>query len=159
MRRPIPFLLSLIFTATMTALLLMVPGPIEQEAMALADGCRGLQDSDQVVVYYFHRKFVCRSCEGIDETVLKGLERYFPVDLRDGRLAMCTVNLDEPGNLHYLDDFDIVFNSIIVVDRKNGKVVRFKNVEKLWDIYPDRKATIELIRDEVKGFLSEAEAG
>ncbi|GBE14719.1 hypothetical protein BMS3Abin14_00769 [bacterium BMS3Abin14] len=154
MQRSPAFFAAMIFTAALTAFLVLVPGPAEREALAFADGCRGLQNGDQIVVYYFHRKFICRSCEGIDEVVLEGLERYFPSDFSEGRLAMCTVNLDEPGNLHYLDDFDIVFNSIVVVDKRKGKVARFKNIEDLWDIFPDRKATIDLIRDEVSGFLA-----
>lgn len=154
MRRSPAFFMALIFTITLSAFFFLLFNPADREALALTDGCRGVQNGDQVVVYYLHRKFACRSCKGIEETVMESLERYFPDDFTKGRLAMCIVNLDEPGNRHYLDDFDIAFNSIIVVDRKKGEIARFKNIDKLWDIYPDQKATIELIRDEVAGFLA-----
>jgi hypothetical protein len=69
---------------------------------------------------------------------------------------MCIINVDEPENRHYLEQFEILSNSIVIVERKSGAVARYKNLESIWDVAEDREAITQILRSEVAGFLPES---
>ncbi|UCF30547.1 MAG: hypothetical protein JSV26_10925 [bacterium] len=149
-----PLITGLVLVAAAVGAGLLVPGGSHADpAGEITDGCRGILTDDQVVVYYFHRKFRCPSCLIVESTLHETFDRYFSSHLGSGRLAVCVVNLDDAENRRYIDEFDILFNSVIVVERKSGKALRFKNLEKIWDIYTDREATIKHLLDEISPFL------
>jgi len=152
MNKVIAITLTLILTF---AIAITVEAPVlhAQEPASLVDGCKGYLSDDQIVVYYFHRKFRCPSCLTVESTLHETLEKYFTEDFSKGRLAVCVVNIDEKENRHYVKDFQILFNSVIIVDKRGGTAHRYKNIEKIWDIYQDREATAQLIKDEIEPFL------
>ena len=153
-RNPIAATLVCLILAAVAMSIFMVPHYSHADPTdGINDGCTGLLTGDQVVVYYFHRKFRCPSCLIVESALNETMREHFSAEFRDGRLAMCVVNLDEADNKGYIDEFDILFNSVIVVERKGGRALRFKNMEKIWEIYQDRNATIRLIKDEVDPFL------
>jgi len=131
-----------------------VPVLHAEQPAALTDGCKGILSDNQIIVYYFHRKFRCPSCLIVESTLHETLDNYFSEDFTKGNLAVCVVNIDEAQNKHYIEDFQILFNSVIVVDRRGGAAHRYKNIEKVWDIYDDRDATTQLFRDEIGPFLA-----
>jgi hypothetical protein len=152
MTKKIASALILILTLAIT---ITVEAPVlhAEEPAPLLNGCKGNLSDDQIVVYYFHRKFRCPSCLIVEFTLNKTLDDYFSDDFTRGRLAMCVVNIDEMENRHYVKDFQILFNSVIIVDKRGGKAHRYKNIEKIWDIYKDREAVTQLIKDEIEPFL------
>jgi hypothetical protein len=148
-------LIVLIFTMLLAALVVLAPGPVLAESI-LPDGCLGNLGDNQVVVYYFHRKFRCQSCEVLESTLLNTMQVTYSNHFGAGRLAMCIINVDEPENRHYLEQFEILSNSIVIVERKSGAVARYKNLESIWDVAEDREAITQILRSEVAGFLPES---
>ena len=119
-----------------------------------ASASSGIQAPDrQTKVYYFHRKFRCPSCVIVEATVKETLAKYFAEEMEDNRLAFETVDLDEKGNKGYVDRFELLFNSVVIVDMEKGKDIRFKNLEEIWKIYEDRDATTQYVRTEVENYL------
>jgi len=145
-------LLTILLPAT---LLVPAPGPVLAGDI-LPDGCLGNLNDNQVVVYYFHRKFRCQSCEVLESTLLNTMQVTYADHFGAGKLAMCIINVDDLENRHYLDQFEIFSNSIIIVKKKRGVVARFKNLESIWDISEDRDAISLMLQTEVAGFLSES---
>ena len=147
----------LVFFIAMSLAILAIPapGPVLAESI-LPDGCLGNLNDNQVVVYYFHRKFRCQSCEVLESTLQETLKVTYSAHFGAGRLAMCVINLDDPENRHYLEQFKILSNSIVIVERKGGVVSRFKTLDSIWDISQDREAIDIMLRTEVAGFLSES---
>ena len=146
---------ALLLILTLAALLVPAPGPAFAEGI-LPDGCLGNLSDNQVVVYYFHRKFRCQSCEVLESTLQNTLQVSYADHFGTGRLAMCVVNLDDPVNHHYLEQFEIFSNSVVIVEKKGGKVLRFKTVESIWDVSEDGDAISHLLQTEVAGFLPES---
>ena len=146
---------ALLLILTLAALLVPAPGPAFAEGI-LPDGCLGNLSDNQVVVYYFHRKFRCQSCEVLESTLQNTLQVSYADHFGTGRLAMCVVNLDDPVNRHYLDQFKIFSNSVVIVEKRGGKVLRFKTVESIWDVSEDGDAISHLLQTEVAGFLPES---
>lgn len=146
---------ALLLILTLTALLVPAPGPTFAEGI-LPDGCLGNLSDNQVVVYYFHRKFRCQSCEVLESTLQNTLQVSYADHFGAGRLAVCVVNLDDPVNRHYLEQFEIFSNSVVIVEKRGGKVLRFKTVESIWDVSEDGDAISHLLQTEVAGFLPES---
>ena len=137
------------------SVLIPLPAPAQAEDI-LPAGCLGNLRDNQVVVYYFHRKFRCQSCEVLESTLKDTLQITYADHFGAGRLAMCVINVDAPENRHYLDKFDIFSNSVIIVEKKNGEILRSRAVESIWDVSQDRDAISHLLQAEVKGFLPES---
>jgi hypothetical protein len=148
-------LMVLLSSLLLAALLIPAPGPVLADGI-LPDGCLGNLSDNQVVVYYFHRKFRCQSCEVLETTLQNTLQVTYADHFGAGRLAMCIINLDDPENMHYLEQFEIFSNSIIIVEKKSGIVSRYKNLESIWEVSEDRDAISHLLRTEVAGFLPES---
>jgi hypothetical protein len=136
-------------------LLVPHPGSVSADSF-LSDGCTGVLQSNQVVVYYFHRKFRCQSCEVLESTLQNTMRASYAKHFGAGRLAMCVVNLDEPENRHYLDQFGILSNSVVLVEKRGGTVSRFKNLEAIWEISENRDAIDHMLRTEMARFLPES---
>jgi len=136
----------------LTSLLFWPPGPVFADG-TLPDGCLGTLSDDQVVVYYFHRKFRCQSCEVLESTLVNTMRVVYADHFGSGRLAMCVINLDDPENRHYLDKFEIFSNSVIIAQKKGGNIYRFKAVESVWDVSEDRDAISHVLQKEVGQFL------
>ena len=108
---------------------------------------------NQVVVYQFHRRFRCPSCHELEALIRNTLKTRYPEDLKSGKLAFRVVDLDAEGSEHFPKDYDFFYNTVIVVDVKNGKDVRFKNLEKLWEIYEDKEAASGFLIAEIDEYL------
>ena len=63
------------------------------------------------------------------------------------------VNVDEPANKHYIDDYQLYAKSVIVADVRDGDEVRWKNLAKVWQLTGDKRAFIQYIQDEVREYL------
>ena len=148
-------LMVFLSTLLLAALLVPAPGPALADSI-LPDGCLGNLNDNQVVVYYFHRKFRCQSCEVLESTLLDTMQVTYSNHFGAGRLAMCIINVDEPENRHFLEQFQIISNSIVIVEKRSGTVSRYKNLESIWDVAEDRDAITHLLRTEVAGFLPES---
>lgn len=124
-------------------------------AMALASVAEELSaaPSVQVKVYYFHRKFRCPSCIEIENLVEKTLKATYANQMAEGRLVWRSIDLSEKENEHFTKDYSFTFNSLIVVESRDGKDVRFKNLEKIFEIYEDQEKASGYVREEVGEYL------
>ena len=147
----------IVFFATLllAALLVPAPGPALADSI-LPDGCLGNLNDNQVIVYYFHRKFRCQSCEVLESTLLNTMQITYSDHFGAGKLAMCIINVDDPENRHFLEQFEIFSNSIVIVEKKGGVISRYKNLESIWDVSQDRDAITQLLQTEMAGFLPES---
>jgi len=110
---------------------------------------------NQVVVYQFHRRFRCPSCHELEALIRNTLENRYSEDLKSGKLIFRVVDLDAEGSEHFPKDYDFFYNTVIVVDVRDGKDVRFKNLEKLWEIYEDKEAASGFLSAEIDEYLTE----
>lgn len=142
-------------------LLLLLAAPVPVSAYnILPEGCLGQLTDDQVVVYYFTRKFRCQSCETLEKTILETVREYYSRPFTEGRLAMCVINVDDPSNRHYLDEFEILSNTLYIVEKKGGAVHRSRNLYEVWEIFEDAEAVRKLFTTGLGEYLAEdAHAG
>jgi hypothetical protein len=109
----------------------------------------------QLVVYYFHGNARCPSCYKLEQYAKEALELSFANELKDGRMVFKVVNLDQAGNDHFVTDYQLYTKSVVLSLVKNGKQVRYKNLEKVWDLLRDQNQYHAYVRDEIKPFLGQ----
>jgi hypothetical protein len=109
----------------------------------------------QVVVYYFHGNARCPSCYKLEQFAKEALEQNFTDELKSGRIAFKIVNIDKAGNDHFVADYQLYTKSVVLSLVKDGKQVRYKNLERVWDLLRDQNQYHAYVRDEIKPFLGE----
>jgi hypothetical protein len=109
-----------------------------------------------VIAYYFHGNFRCASCVKIEALSRKAVTEGFPEELRSGRLEFREVNVDEAQNQHFIVQYQLSSQSLVLVEIRDGRQVRWRNLEKVWTLLDSEREFIPYVRDGVSGFLKSA---
>jgi hypothetical protein len=126
-------------------------GTPAQAASNTADNAKA--PARHVIAYYFHNNVRCPSCHKIENYSREAIEQEFASELKDGLLEFKMVNLDEPGNAHFVDDYGLYTKHLILVEQKNGKQVRYADLVKVWDLLGDQEKFSEYVVDNVQLYL------
>jgi len=108
-----------------------------------------------VTAYYFHGTFRCPTCHKLEQYAKESIERNFKDSLASGKLAFKIVNVEGQGNEHYMKDYQLYTKSLVLSLTKNGKEVRAKNLDKIWEYVGNKDRYENYVRDEVAAFLKE----
>lgn len=107
----------------------------------------------RVVVYYFHGKIRCVTCNRIEALSRKAVGDGFPEASRDGRLLFREESYDDPANRPFVDAYQLSGQTLIVVEEVNGKVVRWKKMNEIWTRIEDEKAFIPYVQAGISEYL------
>ena len=111
----------------------------------------------KVVVYYFHGIMRCKTCKSIEAYTKEAIDTFFPSELGDGTVEWRVVNVDEPRNEHFVEDFLLTTRAVVLEDLHGGKQKQWKNLERVWELVKDREAFLKYIRNETQEYLGSAE--
>lgn len=115
----------------------------------------GIVQSPEVIAYYFHTTQRCVSCRKIEAYSKEAIEKGFAAELADGTLEFLPINLDEPANAHFEDDYQLYTKSLVICRFENGTQVEWKNLAKVWQLIQDKDEFVEYVRDEISAYLRE----
>ncbi len=108
---------------------------------------------DGVVAYYFHGTSRCRTCLAIEAGTRDALDAAFSRELAAGRLAWRPLNVEEPRNEHFVQDFDLAERTVVLVRMEGGKPVRWTRLDRVWDLVGDDQAFAAYVQEETRGYL------
>jgi hypothetical protein len=108
---------------------------------------------DGIIVYYFYSNVRCPTCRAFEAYTDEAVRDGFAEAMRDGRLHWRPVNIDEPGNGHFKRDYNLFAKSVVAAEIRGGQAVRWKNLERIWNLVGDKDAFLQYIRDEVRPFV------
>jgi len=77
----------------------------------------------------------------------------FPKELSEGRLEWRMVNVEESGNEHFVNDYQLYSKSIVIVKKQDGKQTEWKNLKRIWELVRDKRVFMRYIQDEVGGYM------
>ena len=110
--------------------------------------------ADQVlVVYFLHGRARCKSCKIIEAFGKKALEEGFPDEMKSGRIIWRDIDMDEPENKHFVQDYQIISISLVLSDTEGGEQKRWKNLDEVWNLFSNESAFVGYVQEEVKAFL------
>jgi len=110
----------------------------------------------QVVVYFFDGDIKCASCEKIKVYTLEAMNTLFADELASGVLSYRKHNRDRPQHAHFIDEYGLITKSLVMVERDNGEQVRWKNLDKIWDLSYDKAKFLEYVRVNAQEYLDGA---
>ena len=108
-----------------------------------------------VMVYYFHGDFRCVNCHRIETYTKEAVEKYFGKELDSGKLVFRVMNVDKRENQHFMKDYQLYTKSVVLSLVKDGKEVKFDNLQGVWNYLGDKQAFFNYIKDEVNKYLKE----
>ncbi|MEW5764356.1 MAG: nitrophenyl compound nitroreductase subunit ArsF family protein [Acidobacteriota bacterium] len=109
----------------------------------------------KVIVYYLHTTARCPSCLKIEAYTEAAVNGPLAGPLSAGRLEWKVLNVEEPDNAHFVDDYGLFTKSVVVSEILDGKEVRWKRLDKVWDYLGDSQAFVKYVDDEVREYLKD----
>lgn len=107
----------------------------------------------KLVAYYFYGNLRCVSCRKIEEWSGEAISEGFAKEIKSGRVQWRPVNVEVKGNEHFVKDYKLYTRSVVLSETKNGKEVRWKNLDRVWTLLGDEAAFKKYVRDEVSAYL------
>ncbi len=134
------------------AVIALASGPSFETPVALA---KDTSAGSAVTAYYFHGTFRCPTCHKLEQYAQESIGSNFKDALASGKLTFKVVNIENKGNEHYGNDYKLYTKSLILSLTKDGREVRSKNLEKIWEYVGNKDRYENYVRDEVAAFLKE----
>ncbi|HAX91765.1 MAG TPA: hypothetical protein DCY07_06115 [Rhodospirillaceae bacterium] len=109
----------------------------------------------KVVAYYFHGNVRCVTCRKLEELTTEAIQGGFAQGIKDGRVELKIINLDEPGNEHYAQDYQLATRSVVLA-RFDGQTQKsWKRLDEIWQLVRgDREAFLSFVRGETAALLN-----
>jgi hypothetical protein len=135
------------------------PGPVaaqdqgpEVEAPAPAQTATKAQ-SGKVVAYYFHTTYRCPTCRRIEAYSRETIETGFAKEIAEGRLEFRLVNIEQPENRHFVQDYELFTKSLVLVRMNEGKQVEWTNLAAVWEYNGDKPLFLTYVQGEILKYL------
>lgn len=113
---------------------------------------QGAAEKDVTTVYYFHGAQRCMTCNKIEAMTRAAVKAEFKDEVAAGKIALKSVNLDEAGNEHFVQDFQLSTRSVVV---QHG--AKFERLDKVWQlVHGDEAQFQDYIVDGVRRNLGNA---
>ena len=104
---------------------------------------------NRLIVYYLHGDVRCATCEKLEAFSTKALTENYSEQLENGSIEFIVLNYDKPENEHFLTDFDISYQSLVVIDVKENAEVGFEKLAKIWDLTHDEEAYLAYVKEKI----------
>ncbi len=113
---------------------------------------------DRVIAYYFHGAQRCRTCLTIEAYADAAIQDGFADELASGRLEWRVVNIDEPRNEHFVQDFNLTTRSVVLVKMRDGRPEAWRNLDKVWELASYEQEFTLYIQAETRSFMERPSA-
>lgn len=131
----------------------MLALPALAETPSSSDETGSAAPSSGIAAYYFHGNMRCATCRKIEAYSEEAITKGFTDELASGQFEWRVVNTDQSENEHFVQDFELVTKSVVLVEYEDGKVTRFENLNQVWKLVGDEDAFIKYVRDETHKFI------
>ncbi len=113
--------------------------------------------SAHVVAYYFHGTMRCPTCYKLEQYSKEAIEANFKDALTAGKLEFKVINIEDKGNEHYGKDYQLYTKSLILSLVKDGKEIKWTNMDKIWEHVGNKQKFIDYVKNGVADLLKEVQ--
>jgi hypothetical protein len=110
-------------------------------------------DSNRIDVLYFHATVRCQTCITIEEFTKNTLESEFKNELKNGTITFKSIDFLDTLNEHFQDDYKFESQTLILSKKENGKEIKWKNLDKMWDEIADYSRFKKYVVKEIKKMI------
>ncbi len=83
------------------------------------------------------------------------MKEKFAKELNEGKVEIKTINVEEPENQHFIEDFKLVIRCVVVEKVVGNKSQELTKLEKVWDyIHGNKEDFFRYIQENVQKYLS-----
>ncbi len=104
--------------------------------------------SPTLTAIYFHAPHRCPTCKKIEaythEALLPAIESE--------QIAWEVADYTSPENAEIVDKFQVLTSTVVLTETQAGEIVRWKNVEEVWNHTQDQAEFVAFMRDTWNGF-------
>ncbi len=130
---------------------------IAKQAVTTAKKTNAAQKTDtKIIAYYFHGNYRCYTCTKIEKYSREAIEAYFASELGTGQLEFRPVNVDEPANRHFIQDYQLHTRSLVLTLYRDNQQKKWKNLKDVWQLVRDKDRFYQYVKSETEQFLAEA---
>jgi len=97
----------------------------------------------------------CPTCHKLEQYSKEAIEANFKDALASGKLEFKVVNVEERENEHFAREYQLYTKSLVLSFVKDGKEVRSKNLEKIWEHVRNKQKFFDYVTEEVNNFLKD----
>ena len=126
--------------------------PVTRKTAPAVDS-RDSAQVQQIIAYYFHGKQRCVTCRKLESYSHEALLTGFEKQLKDSSVVWRVVNFQEKGNEHFVDDYELFSQALIISRTVGNKEVDSRNLEKIWLLVGDKEKFIKYVQAEVQSLL------
>jgi hypothetical protein len=110
---------------------------------------------NHISVYYFHGNMRCVTCNKFEQYSKEVVETNFKDEIASNKLEFKVINVEEKGNEHYVNDYKLYTKSLVISVVKDGKEVKSKNLEKIWQYVGNKEQFFKYVKADIANFLKE----
>jgi len=111
----------------------------------------------KVIAYYFHGSFRCPTCMSMEKYSREAIDSNLKDAVALGRLEFKAVNVEDQGNEHFVNEYKLYTKTLILSLVKDGKEVKSKNLDKIWELVRNKQKFIDYVTSEIAGFMKDAQ--
>lgn len=134
---------------------LMIVNRASAMESAESENTETINPARHLVVTYFYTSFRCPTCHKIEELSAKAVKTNFDKELKSGKVVWQTINVDEPENKHYTNDYQLYSKHLIVSEVKDGEEVRWKDLKDIWTHVRKDEKFDNYVKTEIADWLKE----
>jgi flagellar motor protein MotB len=113
------------------------------------------KDLSIVTVFYFYTTVRCPSCSMIENYTKEAIESNFKEEFQSGRLRFEGINVDQKENQKYIQQYQLYTKAVILSLADHGEEIKFKNLDKIWQLARNKQAFMDYVVEEVRSLLKE----
>ena len=87
----------------------------------------------------------------------EAVEMNFKEALAKGELEFKEINVEERGNEHFVNDYQLYTKTLILSLVKDGKEIKSKNLDKIWQLARNKEKFIEYVAGEIRDFMKDVQ--
>jgi hypothetical protein len=130
------------------------PPPVQREVASVVEIPVAPQTQQRkVVATYFYGSVRCTTCRKVESYAREAIEEGFGPQIADGIVEFRTVNVEEPQNRHYIQDYQLVTRSVVVAEEVDGAVARWVRLDQVWALVRHRPLYLNYVQDAVNGYM------
>ncbi|WP_137227112.1 nitrophenyl compound nitroreductase subunit ArsF family protein [Shewanella sp. MEBiC00475] len=104
-------------------------------------------------VYYFHGNQRCTTCLRMEKFTKDTLTEHFQQQVANGELQLNLVNVDLNQNQHYIDDYELIFRTVVVTHSNNGVETEWDRLDRTWELANDETAYQAYLAQAIQAML------
>ncbi len=113
--------------------------------------------ADRIYVSYLHGNRRCATCQKLEAYSAEAVQSGFAKLIEDSSVVWRVVNFEDSANQHYVDDYQLYSQSLVLSRVRNGKEVAWKKLEEIWTLVGDQEKFTAYVQSELGVFIKPAE--